>query len=513
MALPLLRPGSTCWRIARARRVGLLVDNEEYFSAALAALERAKRSVLILGWEFDPRTGLSHAGPGSRPSRSIGEVLRKLAAERPHVGIRVLVWDMALPISATRALYPQRAHNWFDGRVHFVLDDRHPPGAAHHQKLLVIDDALAFCSGGDFATDRWDSFAHLDPDPRRRLPSGKAYPPRHDVTMAVDADAAAALGELARACWERATGVRIAPCQATGEDPWPEAMPFQLVDCPIGISRTRPAYGGEPASRESETLHLAAIAAAERLIYLENQYFTSSLIGEALEARLAEHHGPEIVAVLAGRSPSYFDRLTMDAPREALIGRLGAADRYGRFRAFTPVTASGRGIIVHSKAMIVDDRLLRVGSVNLNNRSLGFDTECELAVDASVAPAESSERIRRAIEGFLHRLVGHYVGADSKALEDAIRRGGSLAAAIEALHRPGANRLEPLRGQRTRLLRSIIAEFHLGDPQSPADVFRPWRRRAGPARAARRPLALLAACGLGIAGVAWWARRWATRRD
>ena len=38
--------------------------------------------------------------------------------------------------------------------------------------------------------------------------------------------------------------------------------------------------------------------------------------------------------------------------------------------------------MVHSKVMIVDDTLLRVGSANLNNRSMGTDTECDLALEA-----------------------------------------------------------------------------------------------------------------------------------
>ncbi len=39
--------------------------------------------------------------------------------------------------------------------------------------------------------------------------------------------------------------------------------------------------------------------------------------------------------------------------------------------------------MVHSKVMIVDDGFLRVGSANLNNRSMGADTECDLAFEAS----------------------------------------------------------------------------------------------------------------------------------
>lgn len=59
----LLRPGSTCWRFEHARRIALLVDGAAYFPAMKAAMEKARHSILLLGWDFDPRV------PSSRISR------------------------------------------------------------------------------------------------------------------------------------------------------------------------------------------------------------------------------------------------------------------------------------------------------------------------------------------------------------------------------------------------------------------------------------------------------------
>ena len=50
----LLRPGSTCWRLEPARRVSVLVDGAAYFHAMKLAIRSAERSILILGWNFDP---------------------------------------------------------------------------------------------------------------------------------------------------------------------------------------------------------------------------------------------------------------------------------------------------------------------------------------------------------------------------------------------------------------------------------------------------------------------------
>ncbi len=86
-------------------------------------------------------------------------------------------------------------------------------------------------------------------------------------------------------------------------------------DVPIAIARTEPAWRRKAEVRETEALHLDNIRRARRLIYLENQYFTSRSVGEALAARLAEPDGPEVVLISSGHSPSYFDRWTMDRTR------------------------------------------------------------------------------------------------------------------------------------------------------------------------------------------------------
>ena len=57
-------------------------------------------------------------------------------------------------------------------------------------------------------------------------------------------------------------------------------------------------------------------------------------------------------------------------------------------------------MIVHSKVSVIDDRLMRVGSTNLNNRSLGFDTECDIAASAEDAADRTAVRVLR------DRLIG-----------------------------------------------------------------------------------------------------------
>ena len=62
--------------------------------------------------------------------------------------------------------------------------------------------------------------------------------------------------------------------------------------------------------------------------------------------------------------------------------------------------------MIHSKVMVIDDRFLRIGSANLNNRSMGADTECDLAIEAG------TDRERAAIVAVRDRLLGEHCGVD-----------------------------------------------------------------------------------------------------
>jgi phosphatidylserine/phosphatidylglycerophosphate/cardiolipin synthase-like enzyme len=477
--MTVLKPQDTCWRIARAGRAAFLIDNEAYFTAVFDALQNARRSILLLGWGFDPRTRLFPDGyDGPDDPDEVGRILVELARARPELDIRLLIWRSALPISASQEFFPHRARAYFrDTPVHFRLDDAVPFGACHHQKVLVVDDRLAFCGGGDISVDRWDTPAHRDHDQRRIMPKQECHAPRHEVTMMVDGDAARALGDLARERWFRSTSERLSPPPDAGGDPWPDHVPAQLIGAQVAIGRTEPEWKTRPMVAEIRRLTLECVAAARQTIYLENQYFTSPLVTEALAARLSEPNGPEVVLISTGRAPSWFDQLTMDRARGAMIWRLRAADVFGRFRALFPATTGGETIIVHSKVTVVDDRIARVGSANLNNRSGGFDTECELAVEAHDEPA------RLQVQAFRDRLVGHFMGFTGDAVAKARAEHGGLAGAIDALNREG--RLLPIEPPSSTALGDVVTKYHLGDPQDTRDAWRPNRRRERLYREAR----------------------------
>jgi len=119
--------------------------------------------------------------------------------------------------------------------------------------------------------------------------------------------------------------------------------------------------------------------------------------------------------------------------------------------------------------------LLRVGSTNLNMRSAGFDSECDLAIEAEAGPAGAATRA--AIAAHRTRTLAHFLGRTPAEVEAAVASTGSLAGAIEVLDSGPQRRLRRLGPVRIGPLARLIATFHLGDPTAPTDSWRPWRRR------------------------------------
>src|SRR5688572_17987128 len=438
----LLRPGYNCWSVAHADRVALLIDAAAYYKAFYQAALRARRSITVLAWDFNSQTQL-HFDPVPKggPPAQLGEFLNYLVRRRRALNIHVLNWDYPMVFGADRELPPLYGFGWTPSRrVHLRYDDTHPVGGCQHQKIAVIDDAVAFVGGIDLTVRRWDTPEHR-PDEPRRAAEGKPYPPFHDLMMAVDGEAARQLAALARERWVHATGKALKPVSAS-HDPWPSALAADLTDIEVAVARTAPPRGDAPAVREVEALYLDMIASARHHLYIENQYFTAPRIAAALEKRLAEPHGPEIVLVLRLLSHGWLEEHTMHVLRTRLIQKLRAADRYNRFRVYYPDIPGLEPeccLDVHSKVMVVDDRMLRLGSANLCNRSMSMDTECDMVIES-----RGRAPVAAAITQFRDRLLGEHLGVPPAKVGAEVARAGGMVAAIEKLSAHGGRTLKPL---------------------------------------------------------------------
>lgn len=426
----ILVPDRTCWRLDRADRASCIQDGADHFRLVRAAMLRAEHSVFILGWDISGRTNLIPGLSESDAPAHLDDLVTFIAKRRPRLQVYILVWDYGSLYTLERDPLTRYRLGWRTPRnVHFGFDDHHPLGGCHHQKVVVVDDALAFSGSIDLTGHRWDRSDHEVDDPDRITPTGKAYDPYHEVQMLVDGPAASALGELCRHRW-RVLGARhLPPIQPSTHSLWPIEVKPDFVDPLVGISRTIPGSESEPAVRECEALFFESIAAAKRSIFIENQYFTSARLADALAKRLKESDGPEVIVVSPRECHGWLEKSTMGAFRERAFETLRGADAHGRLRLVHPLASRSRDVstFIHSKVMTVDDELLRIGSANFSNRSLGMDTEC----DVSIA-ADGKSDTRRGIRAVLARLLGEHVGATGAQITRELEQAGSIRGVIDA---------------------------------------------------------------------------------
>ncbi|MCS6329056.1 MAG: VTT domain-containing protein [Nitrospira sp.] len=461
---PILQSGQTCWRIEPAERAAFLIDGEAYFQTFRDVALRASQSIYIAGWDLDTQVELVRGAEAVSPlPAKLGEFLTALLRRKRRLKIHVLNWDFSMIYALEREWMPTAQAGWNrHRRLVYRVDGQHPLGASHHQKLVVIDDTAAFIGGLDLTKSRWDTSAHATADVRRVDADGQAYPPFHDVQMMVAGAAAGALGDLFRTRWQVATGRRPPrPTQRPVTDLWPATLQPDLEQCEVGVMRTQPGFAGQAEVREIEQAYLEAIKRARHSIYIESQYCTSHTIGRALAARLSEHQGPEVVLVLRHNCDGWLERRTMDSLRAKVLHDLELADHYGRLSVYAPTVSGSEGpewVAIHSKLLIVDDEFVCVGSANVSNRSMGFDTECNLAIEAQNQP-----RVQAVIAGLRNRLIGEHLGVEPARLMEATQCCGSLLQAITSL-RGGPRSLESGCFTGTDVP-AVIPEQRLVDPE------------------------------------------------
>lgn len=390
---------------------------------------------------------------------------------QPDLVVRILVWGMG-PIYSGKSLRLFQKSGWNDHpNIHLQFDFQHPVRASHHQKMVAVDDAVAFLGGIDLTARRWDDRRHAAANDLRCSPDGTCYGPVHDLQSIVSGEAARLVGDACRKRWKRARRETLSP--APGGDPnalWPEGLAPALIDCPVALALTEPLFwNGRRGRREAVQLTHDALRAARRHIYLESQYLASFSVACTLIDRLQERDGPEIVILVTQESHGFFEKLMMGHNRNRLIRRLKRHDPYGRLRVYYAVTPDAEGkereIIVHAKLAIIDNRFVRIGSSNLNNRSEGLDTESDLAFEPTTRDGFA------AIAALRDDLIAEHLEARPEDISLSMAETGSLIQTIERFnHKPRglrAFRIDVSHGETDSLPGTALA-----DPRRPFWPFR-----------------------------------------
>ena len=451
-----LRHAHNVWCEVEVERAGLLVDGDDYYRAFYDAAQKAERTILLAGWQFDSDACLLRGADaeGAPLPVTLLRFLDALCTARPDLRIYILAWDFHAVFALEREWMQEQKFNWTTHEhLTFLFDSHHVDRASHHQKFVVIDGKLSFLGGLDLCDHRWDDRRHKDPNPLR-VSRGSPHKPFHDVqAYLVGRAPAAALEALFAARWRAAGGEPLAFAEAADAASLETHHGVPLSTARVAFSRTDPFGAPSPTpdelqpSQEIRALFTDAIAGAERSIYVETQYFSSKDVCEAFVARLQRPGGAplDIVLVLNMEAETIKEEIAVGLAQAKVLRDLrkaaeGTHHRLGVFYTVPAVEGGGepeRATYIHSKVMIVDDRFLTVGSANLTNRSMGLDTE----LNASFETDDPSDGLGRSIAHARIGLIEEHLGVSEAR---AHHQEGLVARLLDAAERKlGRLRLHP----------------------------------------------------------------------
>ncbi len=413
----ILVPGRNCRGIYRADRTGLLIDGRNYYRAFHDAALQARRYILMAGWQFERSVQLLR-GPDATGAGDVtmARFLNRLCDANPDLQVFILMWDFSPLVAFDKEWF----NKWIldltaNDRIQFRFDSHHALYASHHQKLVVIDGASAFVGGLDLAANSWDDRQHWAENADRVLAS-EGFEPYHDVQSFSTGSVAWELTKLFRERWVNAGGDDLLLQPPDREPPRIRKMfPLAATETAISITRGQTLLPVLDPVTEIKQLYIDAIRQAERLIYIENQYFTSQAVYDALRDRLTDTNRrcPEIVLVLPKRFHTLVEDISLSVVQSRMLRSL--SDIAARARApfgvyYTAAALRSEGpekpTYIHSKVLIVDDRFLTVGSANVTNRSMGMDTELNLSWEAKPSDSELTRSIRRVRANLLAEHTG-----------------------------------------------------------------------------------------------------------
>lgn len=418
---------TNCWRTGTASYATPLIDCANYYSALHESICRARHSIFIIGWDIDSRIRLLHGEEEKRceaPSCII-DLLAWKAHRNPDIQIYLLRWDSSFAFFSQRELWAREV--WDEktpDNVHVCLDDTIPMGGCQHQKVVVIDDEVAFSGGMDIAAMRWDTREHKIEEPEREDAEGR-YGPLHDVQMVVAGDIVQSFSELCRWRWNRVAHCPAIEPQAeravsTKRLPraWPSEHRPVFEQVPCAIARTLPFMDDVEPVREVRSMLLDLIHQAEDFIYIENQFACRQEIAEALNRRMKECDNLNVLVVSSYRPKGTFECETYWAGRIDFKQILERDLPPGRVRMTCSMARSEQGKVghkrIHSKVMTIDDRYLVIGSSNLSNRSMTIDTECDLIL------AADNDNLRKQIELVRNDLIAEHCGKSVMEVADIL---------------------------------------------------------------------------------------------
>jgi len=451
----------------------LLIDARNYYRTLYRAISRAHGYALVSGWQFETGVPLLRGADAEHAEYPVKflDFLVACCEARPTLKIYLLAWEYSFVYAKEREWGQAEKFNQAHPNISFLWDP-HPLGSAsHHQKFVVVDGAVGFLGGIDICDARWDDCDHRAEHPDRVNVAGDPCKPYHDLQAGVGGEIVASLERIFVERWQRASEQPLELPALDGQ-----RARFDLLEmsggCAEVIQASRAALSRTQVDPRAESAHIGevqrlfadAIAAAERSIYAETQYFTSRAVAKMFIARMRDQARPklDIVVVLPHGADTPLEKLALEDAQEGVLQALldTARETGHELRLIYPASRMEDGgekpTFIHSKVLIVDDRLLLTGSPNFTERSVALDTELTISWQSTA----DGDAVSRSIETIRTKLLSEHSGVSADEFA-APRR---LCAVIDELLARGDTRLRQREVLEAGPLGPLFAElFDPGD--------------------------------------------------
>ena len=480
--MTVLKSGMNCMGIYEAIETGVLIDACDYYRAFYHSARQARRYILLSGWQFDSEVRLLRGEESAAPAGEVSflRFLEYLCEETPELEIYILAWDYSAVFSLEREWFQEVIFNWTTNkRIRFRFDSNHASAATHHQKFVIIDGRLAFVGGMDICSSRWDDRYHLAENPERVDVDGTPYGCYHDIQTYHTGPVVGVLLALFMRRWadSGAEPLRLAPPEPHLPFQDPHAFPMPVSQVAVSRTYAPVPQTGSKEIHEIRHLFVDAILSADRLIYLENQYFSSQAVYWALIARMSMADRPklQIILILPDRLP-FTEELFLGLPQMKMLESLQlVAQKTGHAMSVYSSALVDQGkrkmTFIHSKLLLIDDRFLTIGSANTTNRSMALDTELNVSWEA--ADPSAQPELVAAMRKLRASLLAEHSGLLGSGQEGIFEQVEDLSSRLDCLVEDGDARLcryEPDPEQvKTKWQDALEPVSRVVDPEKPVD--------------------------------------------
>lgn len=485
-----------------------LIHGATYFPRLCEEVEAAKPGDLVLftDWQGDADERLT----GEKGSEVV-EVFGR--ADERGVDVRGLVWRSHSDLTGFFAEENRHFGEQLQHRgAEVLLDMRVRSGGSHHQKFVVIrhrDDPsrdVAFVGGMDLAHNRRDDAEHGgDPQPQPLTKEYGEHPPWHDVQVEIRGPAVYDVETVFRERWEDPTPLSRSPIRKVVDlwrhhDTSPDGLEPQAPPPPpagphtVQLLRTYPNlpmmrdYPFAPGGERSVALgYSKAISRAQRIVYVEDQYFWGHGVADPFESALRENPELRLLVVIplvpdvdgVNRVPQLLGR------ERSLKSLMRVAP--GRVAAYGIENHQGTPVYVHAKVCVIDDVWASTGSDNFNRRSWTHDSE----LTAVVLNEDYARELRLTLAAeHLDRLSDVADRGLADAMADCVDPAGMFeayaasAGALEAWHAAGRQGDRPP-GRLRPIPLPTLSRLTRAWAKVPLDVLHDPDGRPGPIRGSR----------------------------